>query len=81
MIPPARVLWKCRRGMREMDILLARFLERGYDALDADGRADFDRLLELSDQDLLRWLCGVGLPDEAALAQLVRHMRSVVARR
>jgi antitoxin CptB len=65
--------------MREMDILLARFLERGYDALDADGRADFDRLLNLSDQDLLLWLSGAGLPDEAALAQLVRRMRSVVA--
>jgi antitoxin CptB len=79
MIPPARVLWKCRRGMREMDILLARFLERGYDTLDAEGRADFDRLLELSDQDLLLWLSGAGLPDEAALAQLVQRMRRVVA--
>lgn len=78
MAPSARVLWKCRRGMREMDILLARFLERGYDALDADGRADFDRLLDLPDQDLLLWLSGIGLPDEAGLAQLVRQMRGVV---
>lgn len=75
---PARVRWKCRRGMREMDILLSRFLERGYEALDEDARADFDRLLDLPDQDLLLWLSGSGVPDEMRLARLVVQMRHVV---
>lgn len=75
---PRRVLWKCRRGMREMDILLGRFLERGYGALDAQECADFDRLLDLSDQDLLAWLSGSGAPGEARLASLVARIRCVV---
>jgi antitoxin CptB len=64
--------------MREMDILLARFLERGYDALDADDCADFERLLDQPDQDLLLWLSGGGVPEETRLATLIARMRRVV---
>ena len=64
--------------MREMDILLTRFLERGYADLDATGRDAFDRLLELPDQDLLAWISGNGAPDDAQQASLLEHIRKVV---
>jgi len=64
--------------MREMDILLGRFLERGYPDLDVTGRDTFDRLLDLPDQDLLAWLSGNGAPDDAELSALLEHMRRVV---
>lgn len=75
---PSRLKWKCRRGMREMDILLGRFLDRGYPDLDAAGRDTFERLLELPDQDLLAWLSGNGLPKEAQLKALIEQIRQVV---
>ena len=78
MPAPHRVRWKCRRGMREMDILLTRFLDRGYDALDDAGRATFDRLLDMPDQDIFDWLSGGAVPDDAALASLITHMRTLV---
>lgn len=64
--------------MRETDILLGRFLDRGYDRLDASGRASFDALLEQPDQDILAWLSGQAQPAEPALVQLVSAMRDVV---
>ena len=52
----ARLRWKCRRGMREMDILMTRFLERGYAQMDELGQQAFERLLDAPDQDILEWL-------------------------
>jgi antitoxin CptB len=75
---PPRLVWKCRRGMREMDILLERFVERGYEQLDVGGRDAFERLLDLPDQDILGWLWGTETPADPALAALIDHMRSVV---
>ncbi|RMG29400.1 MAG: succinate dehydrogenase assembly factor 2 [Gammaproteobacteria bacterium] len=51
-----RLRWQCRRGMRELDLLLLGFLESGYGRLDPAGRAAFERLLEYPDpllQELL----------------------------
>ena len=48
-----RVRWRCRRGLLELDLLLASFLERCYDGLDAEGRRLFAELLEQPDNDLL----------------------------
>ena len=64
--------------MREMDILLGRFLERGYDTLDDAERAVFERLLDQPDQDILGWLCGASDPADADFASLVSRMRTVV---
>ena len=49
---PAALRWRCRRGMRELDVLLERYLaERWPQAGTAEQRA-FAALLELSDPDL-----------------------------
>jgi antitoxin CptB len=48
-----RVRWHCRRGLLELDLILARFLERHYEGLDQAQRQAFDRLLEAPDNDLL----------------------------
>ncbi len=78
MPAPSRLRWKCRRGMREMDILMGRFLDRGYDGLDEAGRAAFERLLDLPDQDILQWLWSGDDPADPQLADLMRQMRRVV---
>ena len=73
-----RLRWKCRRGMREMDILMTRFLDRGYAQLDASGQQAFEDLLDAPDQDILAWLCSDALPDEPQLARLIEQMRPIV---
>ena len=66
--------------MREMDILLGRFLDRGYRDLDAAGRDTFERLLDRPDQDLLAWLSGngAGAPEDAHMQSLIEQIRRVV---
>lgn len=53
-----RLRWNCRRGMLELDLVLASFLERHYAALDAADRAAFGELLEMPDNDLWDLILG-----------------------
>jgi antitoxin CptB len=47
-----RLRWHCRRGMLELDLVLARFLEENYAGLTARQRQEFETLLELEDHEL-----------------------------
>lgn len=47
-----KVRWQCRRSLLELDLVLARFLEREFDHLDDEGLADFEDLLRCDDYDL-----------------------------
>lgn len=70
-----RLRWQCRRGMLELDLLLARFLETGFEELDADGRADLERLLGYPDQVLHDWLMDQSVPADPRLARLVERIQ------
>jgi antitoxin CptB len=51
-----RLRWRCRRGMRELDILLNGFLERQYQKLSSGQQHSFTRILDEIDQDILDWI-------------------------
>ena len=69
----ARLRWRCRRGMLENDLILARFLDRRGDALTEADVAGLDRLLDLADNDLWDLLCGRAAADPD-LAPLLREL-------
>ena len=52
----ARLRWQCRRGMRELDLLLENWLARHYDAAPDDEKAAFHELLALPDPALAGYL-------------------------
>ncbi len=54
----ARLRWQCRRGAKELDLLLQRYLETGYLLADDEEKALFVKLLELEDDELLAVLMG-----------------------
>jgi antitoxin CptB len=73
-----RLRWRCRRGLKELDVLLERFARtRLYSASHAE-RAAFEELLALSDPDLAGYLLGEEVPRQAAMAQLVAAIRTYV---
>ena len=75
----ARLRWGCRRGMRELDLLLLAFLERGYAAQPQSTRAAFRRLLREPDPLLLEWLLGRHAPPDPELAHVVAEIRRTAA--
>lgn len=46
------------RGMREMDLIMGRFADVALEALDETDLAQFERLIDVADPDLLAWITG-----------------------
>ena len=73
-----RLQWRCRRGIRELDLLLRRFLEQGYDRLSHEDKRMFEYLLDQNDPDLLAWLMGNSDPPQGNTWRLVAEIRATV---
>jgi antitoxin CptB len=69
-----RLLWRCRRGMKELDILLERFARAELPTADAAQRTLFARFLELPDPMLVDYLLGQGLCSDPELAELIQRI-------
>lgn len=76
---PGRLRWRCRRGMRELDLLLTRYLDTAYDRAGQAEQAAFEALLEQPDEDLWRYLFEQAAPAEARLTELVDKIRRTAA--
>jgi len=50
-----RLIWHCRRGMLELDVLLLPFGRDIYLTLSTEDQAKFVDLLECEDPDLFSW--------------------------
>lgn len=74
-----RALWRCRRGMKELDLLLERFARGPLLQATPAERAGFEELLGLPDPQLSGYLLGGIDPPGPALAHLVRRIRTYVA--
>lgn len=72
-----RLRWRCRRGMRELDRLLERWLDRQWTSSSESDRGLFLRLLDCEDDRLWRWFLGHEQAPDAALDSLVQRIRAL----
>jgi antitoxin CptB len=72
-----RLRWRCRRGMRELDQLLLRYLDRCWSESSDGERGVFLRLLECEDDTLWRWFMGLAAPEQEDLDELVGRIRNL----
>ena len=72
----ARLRWRCRRGTRELDQVLGRWLEERYLTSPPVAQGAFARLLEHADPDLWDWLLGKGAPADKEEAMLIDEIRT-----
>ena len=70
----SRLRWLCRRGMKELDVVLTHYLERSYLAASDDEQQAFEQLLEWQDPAIFGLLLGREHSDDAALNQLVKRL-------
>ncbi len=71
----ARLRWQCRRGMRELDVLLSQWLEDHYDSAGASRKAAFEALLDLSDPQLAAYLLRGEPAADSTTRDLVAQIR------
>jgi len=72
----SRILWRCRRGIKEMDIVLQDFIKDSYDELNNENKSAFSKLLEEQDLDILNWILGKDKPEDTALIEIIKKIRS-----
>jgi antitoxin CptB len=70
----ARLEWRCRRGMKELDILLVRYLEQCHAGASSEERVVFEQFLELPDPEIARYLVWGDVPHDPQQAALCRHI-------
>ena len=69
-----RLRWRCRRGMRELDVLLERYLAKHWPTAPAGRRAAFRALLELPDPELEALCLARSVTPVAELAELIAEI-------
>ena len=76
MTEQSRLRWQCRRGMRELDELLLRYLEQHYPQADADEKAAFEAVLALADPVLNSYLLQRQTPSSDSIARVIDRILS-----
>ena len=72
----AKLRWQCRRGTKELDFLLLRYLDNRYALADTQEQALFVELLALEDDELIGVLLGDLIVDAGAMKVLVGKIRA-----
>lgn len=72
-----RLRWKCRRGMRELDQLFGRYLDREWRQSSEAERGVFLRLLETEDDRLWHWFMGHETANDVEIQTLVDRIRAL----
>ena len=77
--PPAagQPKWRCRRGMRELDVLLERYLKERYPSAPAAEQQAFAAMLEAPDPQLFAYVVQRETPVDPEWAQIIARLRNV----
>jgi antitoxin CptB len=70
----SRLRWQCRRGMRELDVLMTRWLERDWPQASSEERLAFQQLLGLQDPELAEYLLRGEIHPEPVAAAVIARM-------
>lgn len=73
----SRLLWRCRRGIREMDLLLEQFLADTFPRLNEKDKEYFELFLEEADLDIYSWIMGRSSPENPAYQKFITHLQQL----
>ncbi len=69
-----RHVWQCRRGIKENEVMLERYLHEHFLEDTPEDQALFGRLLEAHDAELFEWFTGRSQPQDAELDDFIHRM-------
>ena len=76
----SRLRWLCRRGMKELDLVLTGYLDRHYPDAGGNEQAGFRKLLGMQDPELYNLILGKQSTEDSEVAAVVRIIRNEVQR-
>ena len=75
----SKIQWQCRRGVRELDILLERYLVNVYSDSGSADKSAFRQLLTLSDPELAGYLLRDDRHADVLTANVIKRILGRVA--
>lgn len=72
---PGQLAWRCRRGLKELDLLLTGYLAEQYESAAPGERERFHRLVQEPDDQLWRYFYQGVKPDDPELESIIRKIR------
>jgi antitoxin CptB len=73
----SRLEWRCRRGTKELDLLMLTWLQQGFDHSSEAEQQAFLELLDWPDDRLIRLLLGLDAADNSKLNELAGKIRAL----
>lgn len=73
----SRLRWLCRRGMKELDLVMTRYLDSHYAEADEADKKGFIALLEMPDPDLYSLLLGRQTSSSQNVEKVARSIRDM----
>ena len=77
----SRLRWLCRRGMKELDLVMSGYLDRYYSTAAPSQQAQFRGMLQMPDPDLYNLLVGRDEPNDPELVALLQVLRKLSGRK
>lgn len=74
----SKLRWRCRRGMKELDELLTRYLDEHYSQASPEEQRLFESLLEMQDPEIYAYMIGRDRPRDEAMNSLVQRIVTVL---
>jgi antitoxin CptB len=69
-----KLRWRCRRGMKELDLLLTRYVDERYRQATPGEQQAFRQLLDTDDPLLYAYFIGGQSPPDAVLSSLLQQI-------
>ena len=69
-----KILWQCRRGLWELDVIFIPFVENNFDYLEEDEISNFQRLLEYEDIEIFDILVNKKSFEDATLQPIIKKI-------
>lgn len=71
----SRLRWQCRRGLKELDVLLEKYMHQHFSQAPAAEQQAFAELLCLPDPLLLSYIMGRDQPDNQEQRRVIASLR------
>ncbi len=70
--------WNCRRGMKELDVAIERFMATKYALLTQDQKDVFSEILKADDGEFFAWLIGSYEPENESYKEIIEMLQEGV---
>jgi antitoxin CptB len=70
----SRLRWLCRRGMKELDLLMERYLDHSFDRASQQDQQAFRAILQMPDPELYDLIVGRSSSSDPDIARVIHIM-------